>query len=147
MNIEMKKMGVQHAIFSRKELQDLLNTSENKSSNDKYEKFIGEKFEDIDLIGGLIGGPSHFSEILVTEGKRLRETMETTEALCSEKSKEIEEKMREVEFSKKFIAGRAKELEIKEKKIDGKFTELEVKKKKFSEERSKVKGINFVSLS
>ncbi|KAK1400964.1 hypothetical protein POM88_000569 [Heracleum sosnowskyi] len=150
-DIEMKKVNLQQAIVSLivmwNELKSLLNFSENKSStnvlhNKKYGNVVGEKLKEVDLNGP----PDDLAEILEIEGKRLQKMMETNKASCKEKSREIEEKLREIEFNKSFIAERANELELKQKKIDDGITDLEVKKRIFAQERNNIKGIISISI-
>lgn len=137
-HIEMKKIGLQKAILSLlaewKDLQGLLDTK--MFDNDKCENPMSEKLKEIDLNDGPC---EDLSEVLEIEGKRLKKMMGGNEVL-----KEIEGRMKEMEFSKSFIEERAKELEVREKEIDEGYKDLEVKMIQVAEKSEKVDGTVFV---
>lgn len=136
-DIEMKKMSLQRAIVSLlaewKDLKALLDFSTNPMLNNEE----GEKLNEIDLNERVCDDSAQVLEI---QGKKLKRIM-GNDGLCEKKVVEIEEKMREMEFSKSFIEERAKELELRQKEIDDGFRDLEVKKREFAEKCDKVDGI------
>lgn len=107
-----------------------------------------EKLKEIELRNGSCDDRV---EVLENEVKKLKERWERlvceekqvgrVEVLCDEKLKEIEGKLKEMEFSRSFIEERAKELELKQKELDDGFRDLESRKLEFSQNPKKIAGV------
>ncbi|KAK1400962.1 hypothetical protein POM88_000567 [Heracleum sosnowskyi] len=131
-DIEMKKIGLQKAILSLlvewKDLQALLDTK--MFDHEKCKNPMSEKLKEIDLNDGPC---ENLTEVVEIEGKKLKKMVGNNEVL-----REIEGKMREMEFSKSFIEERAKELEVREKEIDDGYRDLEMKRMEVAKKSVKV---------
>lgn len=119
------------------------NQGESSSQNPLH-----DKLKEIDVSNGSC---DNRIEVLQNEVDKLKERWERlvckekqvgrVEVLCEEKLKEIEGKLKEMEFSRNFIEERAKELELKQRELDDGFRDLESRKLEFTQIPKKSGGV------
>ncbi|KAK1360339.1 hypothetical protein POM88_044813 [Heracleum sosnowskyi] len=167
---EMKKKGLKKAILSLlvewKDFEDHFDSCPNPTLNQvQYYKSkdqgldknqvesssqnpMHDKLKEIDVSNGSCDDRV---EVLENEVNKLKERWERlvckerevgrVEALCEDKLKEIEGKLKEMEFSRNFIQQRAKELDLKQRELDDGFRDLESRKLEFSQNPKKTAAV------